>query len=104
MTRESTADLVLLGGVVTMASDAATPAEAEGLAILAGEVVAIGTRTSLQSYIGEGTRVIELADAAILPGFVDSHTHLVFAGDRSAEFEARMTGQPYTAGGIRTIW
>jgi imidazolonepropionase len=37
---------------------------------------------------------------AVLPGFVDSHTHLVFAGERSAEFEARMSGQPYDGGGI----
>ena len=36
----------------------------------------------------------------MLPGFVDSHTHLVFAGDRSAEFTARMTGEPYDGGGI----
>ncbi|RLK61129.1 imidazolonepropionase [Actinokineospora cianjurensis] len=35
-----------------------------------------------------------------LPGWVDSHTHLVFAGDRTAEFGARMAGEPYTAGGI----
>lgn len=39
---------------------------------------------------------------AVIPGFVDSHAHLAFAGDRAAEFTARMTGQPYTAGGIRT--
>ncbi|MFJ6214553.1 imidazolonepropionase [Streptomyces sp. NPDC092296] len=39
---------------------------------------------------------------AALPGFVDSHAHLVFAGDRTAEFNARMSGRPYTAGGIRT--
>lgn len=39
---------------------------------------------------------------AVLPGFVDSHAHLVFAGDRVAEFTARMAGRPYTAGGIRT--
>ncbi|MCV2394362.1 amidohydrolase family protein [Actinotalea sp. M2MS4P-6] len=38
----------------------------------------------------------------VLPGWVDSHAHLVFAGDRSAEFAARMTDQPYSAGGIRT--
>ncbi|WP_269938718.1 imidazolonepropionase [Arthrobacter sp. HY1533] len=37
---------------------------------------------------------------AVLPGWVDSHTHLVFAGDRTAEFEARMAGQSYSAGGI----
>jgi imidazolonepropionase len=39
---------------------------------------------------------------AMIPGFVDSHAHLVFAGDRTAEFNARMSGRPYTAGGIRT--
>ncbi|WP_181766855.1 imidazolonepropionase [Streptomyces albidus (ex Kaewkla and Franco 2022)] len=39
---------------------------------------------------------------AAIPGFVDSHSHLLFAGDRTAEFNARMSGRPYTAGGIRT--
>jgi imidazolonepropionase len=39
---------------------------------------------------------------AVLPGFVDSHSHLVFAGDRGEEFAARMAGTPYAAGGIRT--
>ncbi|WP_406508315.1 imidazolonepropionase [Streptomyces sp. NBC_00212] len=39
---------------------------------------------------------------AVIPGFVDSHSHLVFAGDRTAEFNARMSGQAYAAGGIRT--
>jgi imidazolonepropionase len=43
---------------------------------------------------------IDVEGRAVLPGFVDSHTHLVFAGDRSAEFEARMSGQPYDGGGI----
>ena len=38
----------------------------------------------------------------MLPGFVDSHSHLVFAGDRADEFAARMAGEPYSAGGIRT--
>lgn len=37
---------------------------------------------------------------AVIPGFVDSHTHLIFAGDRVKEFEARMAGKPYEAGGI----
>ena len=42
------------------------------------------------------------AGRAVIPGFVDSHTHLVFAGERSAEFAARMAGEPYTGGGIAT--
>ena len=45
---------------------------------------------------------IDAAGAAVLPGFVDSHAHLVFAGDRAAEFAARMAGEAYTGGGIRT--
>lgn len=42
-----------------------------------------------------------LGGACVIPGFVDSHSHIVFAGDRSAEFEARMQGRSYSAGGIR---
>jgi imidazolonepropionase len=42
----------------------------------------------------------DLGGRAVIPGFVDSHSHLVFAGDRSAEFAARMTGTPYDGGGI----
>ena len=42
----------------------------------------------------------DAAGRALLPGWVDSHTHLVFGGDRTAEFEARMAGQAYAAGGI----
>ncbi|WP_431783501.1 imidazolonepropionase [Streptomyces chumphonensis] len=44
----------------------------------------------------------EAGGRACLPGFVDSHSHLVFAGDRTEEFNARMSGRAYTAGGIRT--
>jgi imidazolonepropionase len=43
---------------------------------------------------------VDAAGRAVLPGFVDSHAHLVFAGERSAEFAARMAGRPYRAGGI----
>ena len=45
---------------------------------------------------------IDAAGRAVLPGFVDSHAHLVFAGERGAEFAARMAGLPYSAGGIRS--
>jgi imidazolonepropionase len=43
---------------------------------------------------------IDVAGRAIVPGFVDSHSHLIFAGDRATEFAARMTGRPYDGGGI----
>jgi imidazolonepropionase len=45
---------------------------------------------------------IDLGGRTVVPGFVDSHAHLVFAGDRTAEFTARMAGTRYAAGGIRT--
>ncbi|MGN6244308.1 MAG: imidazolonepropionase [Motilibacteraceae bacterium] len=45
---------------------------------------------------------VDVGGAVVLPGFVDSHAHLVFAGDRAAEFAARMAGKSYAAGGIRT--
>nr|WP_214108734.1 imidazolonepropionase [Acrocarpospora catenulata] len=44
--------------------------------------------------------MVDVAGRAALPGWVDSHTHLVFAGDRTAEFGARMAGRPYHAAGI----
>ncbi|MFE2612446.1 imidazolonepropionase [Micromonospora chalcea] len=63
-----------------------------------GQVAWIGSAR----YAPAADRRIDAAGAAVLPGFVDSHAHLVFAGDRAAEFAARMAGEPYTGGGIRT--
>ena len=45
-------------------------------------------------------RKLDAKGRAVIPGFVDSHTHMIFAGDRSKEFRARMLGESYTAGGI----
>ncbi|MCU1399402.1 MAG: imidazolonepropionase [Acidimicrobiales bacterium] len=44
---------------------------------------------------------VDVGGRAVIPGFVDSHSHLVFAGDRAEEFASRMAGAPYAAGGIR---
>lgn len=58
------------------------------------------------AWIGDAADVpdadhrIDLEGRAVLPGFVDSHSHLVFDGDRAAEFAARMTGERYDGGGI----
>jgi imidazolonepropionase len=46
--------------------------------------------------------VIDASGCAVLPGFVDSHSHLIFAGDRSSEFSSRMNGETYAAGGIQS--
>ncbi len=56
---------------------------------------------SIEPAGASADRRIDASGRCVIPGFVDSHTHLVFAGDRSAEFAARMAGQPYAAGGIR---
>lgn len=50
----------------------------------------------------DADETLDVEGAAVIPGFVDAHTHLVFGGDRAEEFEARMAGRPYTAGGIRS--
>ena len=49
----------------------------------------------------EADERLDAAGRCVIPGFVDSHTHLVFAGDRAQEFAERMAGRPYAAGGIR---
>ncbi|GAA2368021.1 imidazolonepropionase [Streptomyces cuspidosporus] len=60
------------------------------------------------AWVGESSKApatdsrVDAGGRALLPGFVDSHSHVVFAGDRTQEFNARMSGRPYSAGGIRT--
>ena len=66
----------------------------------AGNISWVGKQSELASHFdGKPT---DVGGRAVIPGFVDSHTHLVFAGDRVLEFESRMQGLPYAAGGIKT--
>jgi len=72
------------------------------------EDAALVLEDGLVAWMGPAARApvadrrYDVAGRAVIPGFVDSHAHLVFAGDRTAEFQARMAGLPYTGGGIRT--
>jgi len=66
------------------------------LLVEAGEIKWIGASESAPS----AERSVDASGKCVIPGFVDSHNHLIFAGDRSKEFAARMNGQKYEAGGI----
>jgi imidazolonepropionase len=66
------------------------------LVVDGGEIAWVGRRTDAP----DADERVSCGDSSVIPGFVDSHSHLVFAGERSAEFAARMSGEPYGAGGI----
>jgi len=65
------------------------------LAIKEGRIVAVGTTADLCDLADSATQVIDAGGKAVLPGFVDAHTHVVFAGDRVDEFERRLEGATY---------
>jgi len=72
-------------------------------------IVTVGRYTDLRSLMPAHATVVDAAGCCITPGFVDAHTHLVFAGNRAAEFEQRIAGATYqqiaAAGGgiLRTV-
>ncbi len=72
--------------------------ERAALVVAGGRVAWVGPATEAPA----ADVLVDAGGRAVIPGFVDSHSHLVFAGDRAAEFAARMAGTPYAAGGIRT--
>ena len=94
-----------IGELVTNAPrDAVSVASPGPFEALAGAAIVLdGGRVAWTGPAVAAPAADELVDAAgraVLPGFVDSHAHLVFAGERGAEFAARMAGLPYSAGGI----
>ena len=96
-----------IGELVTNAAPGDDPAQGPGsFAALTGAALVIDAgRVAWTGPAGQAPAADEAVDCggrAVLPGFVDSHAHLVFAGERSAEFAARMAGTPYQAGGIRS--
>lgn len=73
--------------------------ERAALVVEGGKVAYAGPESSAPLDVGTDERV-DVDGRAVIPGFVDSHTHLVFAGDRVEEFAARMAGLPYRPAGI----
>ena len=71
---------------------------AAALVVEAGRVAWVGPATEAPA----ADTAYDVGGRAVVPGFVDSHSHLVFGGDRAEEFAARMAGESYSAGGIRT--
>lgn len=98
--------------LITRIGELVTNADPEGRRHSAGFAAisdgAIVIEDGRIAWVGAGTRapaadvLVDARGRAVLPGFVDSHAHLVFGGERGDEFAARMAGQQYQAGGIRS--
>ena len=77
------------------------------IAVRDGRVHAVGTRAEIERSVSRDAEVVDAGGRIVLPGFVDAHTHPVFAGTRADEFEQRAEGATYTeiaarGGGIRS--
>jgi imidazolonepropionase len=103
--------LLVRGTSMVVTADGPGPADLgviEGGAVLCqdGRVVWVGPEAQLPRDLMAGGDIPELdaGGGCVLPGFVDAHTHLVFAGDRADEHRARLSGERYQTGGIlRTV-
>ena len=94
--RAAAPDVIYVGTVVTMES--ASP-RAEAVAVAGERVVTVGKRAEVLATRGPRTRIVELGDGALLPGFIDSHGHLT-----ASAAQARVVNlQPPPAGPIRSI-
>jgi imidazolonepropionase len=105
-----TASLLVRGAaqVVTCAGDGPSElgvVERGAVLVREGRVAWVGPEAELPAGLARADPDLAELDAAggcVLPGFVDAHTHLVFAGDRADEHRARLSGEPYRTGGIMT--
>src|SRR5438874_10267615 len=78
-----------------------------GLLVADGKITHLGRTPEVEKLCQRNTEIIDARGRVVLPGFVDAHTHLVFAGDRLEDFEARARGESYEqiarrGGGIQT--
>lgn len=101
------AGTTLVGNIGSLVTNDASRGDGP-LGILTGAALVVGDGRVL--WVGRqaeadrtgADRWVDAQGGAVIPGFVESHSHLVFAGERAEEFAARMAGEPYAAGGIRT--
>lgn len=95
---------LLVDGIGELVTNDPTAGDGTPLGLLQkAAVVVVDDRVAwvgASAHAPDADERLDLGGRAVLPGFVDSHSHLVFAGDRSAEFSARMSGTPYDGGGI----
>ncbi len=89
---------LLLTGIGHLTTNVGDPIERAAVSISDGEIVFAGAEADAPEQ-GTSER-LDCEGRAVIPGFVDAHTHLVFAGDRSEEFTRRLAGERYTGGGI----
>ena len=97
--------VVNIGQLVTLAGPAHPRTGAElgelgiipnaALLIEEGRIAAVGPYAELRSRIPAGATVVDARGGCVTPGFVDAHTHMVFAGNRATEFEQRIAGATY---------
>lgn len=96
-----------IGELVTHDESLAGADHSEGLGLVRDAALVVGASDEIL-WVGPAAAApdaderVDVAGRAVIPAFVDSHTHLVFAGDRAAEFAARMAGTAYDGGGIAT--
>lgn len=99
--KERDFSLVNIGQLVTNNSSLGTGElgviENAAITVVAGKVNWVGASSAVDSSLPK----VDAQGRSVLPGFVDSHSHIIFGGDRSQEFAARMAGVPYSAGGIK---
>jgi len=97
---------MLITGIGELVTNDSSVGDGTALGIIANAAVVV--ERNRIAWVGESSLApatdasYDVGGRAVIPGFVDSHSHLVFAGDRAHEFSARMTGTPYSAGGITT--
>jgi imidazolonepropionase len=96
----------LYTGIAELVTNDPTQGDGSALGIVSDGAVLVADDTI--EWVGRradapaADELLDWGGSSVIPGFVDSHAHLVFAGERSAEFAARMSGEPYEAGGIAT--